>query len=147
MVSLRLVSLLRLPPPCEVNFENFQKIHYGLVFSVKLLGCANFCPNRTGAFRVIPKTDRSCSSSPSSCDKAVHRALRWELKKMANTRGGGKAKVIYNTSTCFPSPFFSSHRRALCTALSQEGKEHKWSVFGITRNAPVRFGPKLFQGY
>ena len=41
-----------------VNFENFKKIHYGLVFSVKLLGCANLCTNRVGAFRVIPKTNQ-----------------------------------------------------------------------------------------
>ncbi len=57
--------------------RNFKKRHYALVFRVKLLGCGNFCPNQACLIRTTSQNEIFLSSL---CDKAIHRASRWELK-------------------------------------------------------------------
>ncbi len=81
-----------LTSPREVNFEKFEKRRYGLVFRVKLLDCADFCPHRACRIRMTsqnvifcpPPCPSSASASCPLCDKGIHRASRWELKKGQN---------------------------------------------------------------
>ena len=68
-----------------------------------------FFPNKMNRIRVIPKTFILCSSSPSSsssCDKAVNRALRWELKigePPGGTFGGGDKGMNFRREKRPPS--------------------------------------------